>query len=110
MEIMITVTIIGLLLAIAIPNYVKAREGARSKSCRLNLRQIQAAKDRWAMDNNKSSAETPDLTTDLVTPGVYIKNTPVCPSGGDYLVKTLAEFPECTIGVTLGAEFPHTYE
>ncbi|HSC48022.1 MAG TPA: prepilin-type N-terminal cleavage/methylation domain-containing protein, partial [Gammaproteobacteria bacterium] len=44
-EIMIVVLIIGILLAIAVPNFIKARETSRSKSCVANLKQIEAAKE-----------------------------------------------------------------
>ncbi|MCL6624082.1 MAG: prepilin-type N-terminal cleavage/methylation domain-containing protein, partial [Fimbriimonadales bacterium] len=47
-EIMIVVLIIGILLAIAIPNFMRARETSRTKSCISNLRQIDAAKEQWA--------------------------------------------------------------
>ncbi|MBI3909420.1 MAG: prepilin-type N-terminal cleavage/methylation domain-containing protein, partial [Armatimonadetes bacterium] len=50
-EIMIVVLIIGILLAIAVPNFIRARESSRAKSCQGNLKQIQSAKEQWAMDN-----------------------------------------------------------
>ncbi|HEX7631870.1 MAG TPA: prepilin-type N-terminal cleavage/methylation domain-containing protein, partial [Lacunisphaera sp.] len=43
-EIMIVVAIIGLLAAIAIPNFVKARQTAQTNACINNLRIIDAAK------------------------------------------------------------------
>ena len=43
-EIMIVVAIIGLLAAIAIPNFVKARGSAQKNACIANLRQIEGAK------------------------------------------------------------------
>ena len=50
-EIMIVVLIIGILLAIAVPNFVKARTTSQTKSCIGNLKQIDAAKEQYAMDN-----------------------------------------------------------
>ena len=58
-EIMIVVAIIGLLAAIAIPNFVKARETAQKNACINNLRQIDGAKEQWALENKKTSADTP---------------------------------------------------
>src|SRR5438552_13514260 len=49
---------IGILLAIAIPNFVKARETSRAKSCIANLKQIDAAKEQWAMDNKAAATAT----------------------------------------------------
>jgi prepilin-type N-terminal cleavage/methylation domain-containing protein len=59
-EIMIVVAIIGLLAAIAIPNFVHARQVSQTNACINNLRQIDAAKQQWALENGKSSTDTPD--------------------------------------------------
>src|SRR5207244_6719969 len=61
-EIMIVVLIIGILLAIAVPNFIKARETSRTKSCIANLKQIDAATEQWAMDNKASQGATVALT------------------------------------------------
>ena len=58
-EIMIVVAIIGLLAAIAIPNFVKARKTSQTNTCINNLRQIDAAKQQWALENGKKSTDTP---------------------------------------------------
>ena len=105
-EIMIAVVIIGLLLAVAVPNFLRARENARTKTCRANLYQIQGAKERWAMDNNQPGTATPSMT-DLVEPGVYLKGNPKCPSGGTYEPERLDEGPTCSIGSTPGAFYAH---
>jgi prepilin-type N-terminal cleavage/methylation domain-containing protein len=98
-EIMIVVLIIGILLAIAIPNFVKARETSRTKSCIANLKQIEAAKEQWAMDNRAGTTATPG-TTDLYGTTAYVKNTPVCPSGGTYTISAMDTRPTCSIGGT----------
>jgi len=61
-EIMIVVAIIGLLAAIAIPNFVKARESAQLNSIINNLRIVEGAKDQWALENKKGTGDTTDLT------------------------------------------------
>src|SRR5260221_13313776 len=58
-EIMIVVAIIGLLAAIAIPNFVKARKSSQTNACLNNLRQIDGAKQQWAMEKGKGNADTP---------------------------------------------------
>ncbi|MEO0249499.1 MAG: prepilin-type N-terminal cleavage/methylation domain-containing protein, partial [candidate division WOR-3 bacterium] len=58
-EIMIVVLIIGILLAIAVPNFIRARESSRAKSCVANLKQIESAKEQWAMDTKAAPTATP---------------------------------------------------
>ncbi len=94
-EIMIVVLIIGILLAIAVPNFVRARERSRAKTCVGNLKQIDSAKEQWAMENRANEGDAVDLA-DLV--GDYIKKDPVCPSGGDYDAGDVGTDPTCSIG------------
>jgi prepilin-type N-terminal cleavage/methylation domain-containing protein len=76
-EIMIVVAIIGLLAAIAIPNFVKARESAVKNTCIANMKQIQGAIQVWAIDNEKAAdATVPD---GALCPN-YIKVMPKCGS------------------------------
>jgi len=63
-EIMIVVAIIGLLAAIAIPNFVRARTTSQNNACINNLRLIDSAKQQWALENKKVSTDTP-AGTDL---------------------------------------------
>src|SRR5436190_10135121 len=58
-EIMIVVAIIGLLAAIAIPNFVRARQTSQTNACINNLRLIDGAKQQWALENKKASTDTP---------------------------------------------------
>jgi len=61
-EIMIVVAIIGLLAAIAIPNFVRARQTSQTNVCINNLRQIDGAKQQWALENGKQATDIPVLT------------------------------------------------
>jgi prepilin-type N-terminal cleavage/methylation domain-containing protein len=99
-EIMIVVAIIGLLAAIAIPNFVKARTTAQQKACIANLKQIDAAKEQWALENKKTQGEA--VVDDDVN--AYIKNSqrPACPSGGTYTYSTVGANPTCSRGTDLG--------
>ena len=94
-EIMIVVLIIGILLAIAVPNFMKARDTSRTNSCVNNLREISDAKEQWAMDNKKGDADTP-LSTDLAPN--YIKSYPTEPTGGTYTINNMATNPTCSVG------------
>lgn len=98
-EIMIVVAIIGLLAAIAIPSFIKARQASQTNACINNLRQIDAAKEQWALNSGAVNGDT-------VTPGgidgvdSYIKNgEPQCPLGdgsGDYTYDVVGLDPRCT--------------
>jgi prepilin-type N-terminal cleavage/methylation domain-containing protein len=58
-EIMIVVAIIGLLAAIAIPNFVHARSTSQQNACINNLRQIDGAKQEWALETKQTVGATP---------------------------------------------------
>ena len=98
-EIMIVVAIIGLLAAIAIPNFVKARTTSQQNACINNLRQYDGAVQQWALENKKQSTDTYGLTS--LQP--YIKLTsagalPACPAGGTYAPgATVANPPTCSL-------------
>ncbi|MGH7952611.1 MAG: type II secretion system protein [Limisphaerales bacterium] len=102
-EIMIVVAIIGLLAAIAIPNFVRARATAQANACINNLRQIDGAIQQWALENGKKSSDTVTYPDD-VSP--YIKlnangSCPGCPAGGTYSTSTVATNPVCSLGSTV---------
>jgi prepilin-type N-terminal cleavage/methylation domain-containing protein len=96
-EIMIVVLIIGILLAIAVPNFMQARTSSRTKSCVANLRQIDAAKQQAAMDLKLQNTDTP--LQNQLTP-VYIKVWPVEPQGGTYTIGDMSTNPSCSFGGT----------
>src|SRR5476649_1999373 len=85
-EIMVVVAIIGLLAAIAIPNFIRARATSQANACINNLRQIEAGVNQWAMENGQpSGASIPGIST----VSVYIKlnssgSVPTCPANGIY--------------------------
>ena len=95
-EIMIVVAIIGLLAAIAIPNFVKARSTARRNTCINNLRLIDGAKQQWALETGAGATATPNdtsLVSYIGRPGATA--LPVCPSGGTYTIGSVATAPSC---------------
>jgi prepilin-type N-terminal cleavage/methylation domain-containing protein len=95
-EIMVVVAIIGLLAAILIPFFWKAREESTRKACVGNLVQIYQAKVRWALDNKRGPADVP-ADTDLFGTNGYVVKRPSCPSGGTYDIKQVDEQPTCTV-------------
>ena len=94
-EIMIVVAIIGLLAAIAIPNFVKARKTAQKNACISNLRSIEGAKEQWALEAKATTGQTPADSN--VT--AYLKGSqmPACPGGGSYTVRSMSETPICSL-------------
>jgi prepilin-type N-terminal cleavage/methylation domain-containing protein len=98
-EIMIVVAIIGLLAAIAIPNFVKARTTSQQNACINNLRQMDGAVQQYALEKKLSSTASYALT-DLMP---YIKLTsanqlPSCPAGGTYSAGgTVTNPPTCSL-------------
>ncbi len=93
-EMMIVVLVIGVLLEMAVPQFITARHRARQRTCMASLRQIENAKDQLAV-NKKLSDGDPVAMADLAPD--YIKNTPVCPSGGVYNVHAVGTAPECSL-------------
>ena len=93
---MIVVAIIGLLLAIALPNWLKTRETTKRELCIENLQQIETAKQLWAIETNAPKDDEPD-GEDLVGPDLYLKNMPLCPAGGVYDLLSISELATCSI-------------
>ena len=95
-EIMIVVAIIGLLAAIAIPNFVKARTTAYKNACINNLRQIDSAVQEWALETKQD--ENAQVQYSNIQP--YLKNNVTYPSGGksfsdSYTLGTVKDKPKC---------------
>ena len=91
---MIVVAIIGLLAAIAIPNFVKARTASQRNACIANMKQMHGAKATWAMETKKSSTDVPP-DAELFGPDKYIAKKPECPAGGAYTIGQVGENPQC---------------
>ena len=95
-EIMIVVAIIGLLAAIALPNFIRARESSQKNACIENLSKIDGAKHTWALEAKKVSTDTP-TATDLFGPTLYIREEPSCPASGTYTINQVSLRPTCSI-------------
>jgi len=80
-EIMIVVAIIGLLVAIALPNFLKARKKSMGKSAQASLKQIEGAIEQAKLDGATFPGDTTQNIASVVCPD-YIKVWPVCPGGG----------------------------
>ncbi|MDD5678292.1 MAG: prepilin-type N-terminal cleavage/methylation domain-containing protein [Kiritimatiellae bacterium] len=128
-EIMIVVAIIGLLAAIAIPSFMRARLTSQQNACINNMRQIEAAKDQFSLENGWTNGQawSNDAAAFVVlvsagsTPGGYIKAFPNCPastnsastvtksaeaSGNDYAVGAIGSNAACKVLGTSATQ-PH---
>ena len=104
-EIMIVVAIIGLLAAIAIPNFVKARTTSQTNACINNLRQMDGAAQQWALENKAQSSSA--VGTSDVTPYIRLTSAgilPPCPGGGTYAASwTVSTHPACSLSTATPA-------
>ena len=101
-EIMIVVAIIGLLAAIAIPNFIKARATAQQNACINNLHQIDGAINEWALETGQSSGAS---VANPQTVSAYIKlnannSVPGCPAGGAYTTSTVGANPQVSCSLS----------
>lgn len=99
-EIMIVVMIIGMLAAIALPSFQRARENSQQNACINNLRQIEGAKDQVAIRDNLATGDTVPANdvNDLIKGGA-----PECPGGGSYTYGVVSTDATCDIN---GHELP----
>jgi len=81
-EVMIVVSIIGLLAAVSIPNYVKTREVSHRKVCMSNLKQLEGAVQNWALETRKASGD-PIMSAELFGATNYLRREIVCPANGN---------------------------
>ena len=109
-EIMIVVAIIGLLAAIAIPNFVKARATSQQNACINNMRQITAAVNEWALETGQvTGTALSSWQTDL-SPYILLNSNqsiPPCPAGGTYTVNGVGNIPQVTCSLSTLSSEPH---
>ena len=96
-EIMIVVAIIGILAAIAIPNFVKNRNQSQTRACISNMRQIETAAENYRTEHDMTLTTT---ISELVGAANYLKTEPKCPAGGTYTISTTTVDNEAVISVT----------
>lgn len=85
----------GFIFFLLIPNLVKPRCGTDQNACIANLKQIDGGIQQWALENKKSSTETPAVSE----VAAYLKGNqfPVCPGGGTYTIHSVSEDPTCNV-------------
>lgn len=82
-EMMIVVAIIAILVAVLMPNFIRARAQAQTASCMMNLKEIATALELYQTDNDRYPAATNqalDGSDASLLP--YLKQVPVDPAAG----------------------------
>ena len=104
-EIMIVVAIIGLLAAIAIPNFLRARSTSQQNACINNLRQIDGAIQQWALEKDQGPSSPVGSTDIQPYLGRGANGTlPWCPLSpthsfsASYTISTPSVQPTCKLG------------
>jgi prepilin-type N-terminal cleavage/methylation domain-containing protein len=109
-EIMIVVAIIGLLAAVAVPNFIRSRRLSQINACINNLRLIDGAKQQWALENKKASTDSPAADGSDISAYLFhgsFGELPSCPmaSGGgfasSYAMNVVGNPPTCKIDASL---------
>ena len=107
-EIVVLVCLIGVFALVAIPNFVREPVTSSQNACINNLRQLDGAKNQWALEHNAKSNDV--VTLEDIRPYIerernnrFIKldakgNLPKCPAGGTYTIGNVDEPPTCSIG------------
>ena len=109
-EIMIVVAIIGLLAAIAIANFVRARATSQANACINNMHQIDGAVTEWALEKGKKTGDPAPSLTDDLTPYLKLNSSgsiPSCPAGGTYTMNTVGAIPQITCSLGTAVDPPH---
>lgn len=96
---MLVALVMSLLLAIAVPNWVRSGQASRAKACSVNLQRMEDAKEMWATERGQSGAGRP-VEAELYGPGAYLRRAPVCPDGGTYATGDLLTQATCSHGGT----------
>jgi type II secretory pathway pseudopilin PulG len=106
---MIVVAIIGLLAAIAIPNFLKIRASSQQKTCISNLRQIDAAINQWALETGQPNGAP---IGGIETVSSFIKlnsnlSVPACPANGTYATHNVGDTPQVSCSLSTTPDAPH---
>ena|SRR5665213_282547 len=105
-EIMIVVAIIGLLAAIAIPNYIRAQTNSSTNLCIDNLRMIDGATQQWALEHGATATTVPQGTDIQPYLGRGVGELPYCPMdpqtsfATSYTIINCQTRPVCQISVS----------
>jgi len=98
------IALVGILVVVVIPAYVRAHSQRSAAPCVNRLMQVEAAKEEWALEHSKTTNDVPtwdDLYPYLwsgFTNSWFTNGRPVCPEGGVYTLGRVGVPPTCSIG------------
>jgi hypothetical protein len=98
----VVIALVGMFAFIAIPNFIKARSTPSQNACINNLRQLDGAKQEWALENGGTNGVV--CTADDIKPYVKLDakgNLPKCPLGGIYTIGKVGGPVTCSLGTTV---------
>ena len=98
LEILGIVVLLGIVIAVAAPMWVRAREVARGWTCQENLVRIDEAKETWALTADAASGRMVEWDR-LVGPDGPLLEQPICPAGGTYTLNPIGIPAQCDYGI-----------
>jgi hypothetical protein len=101
--ILLFISCVGILVVVALPNFIKARSTSCCNACINNLRQIDAAANEFALEKNLKTGDKINFPDDL-TPYIKLNSAgkiPPCPQGGIYSIKKVGDVPSCALSNTV---------
>ncbi len=108
-EIMIVVAIIGILVAIAVPGFIKARTQSQAKACQENQMKLDGAVQQYLLESNVSEVDIE--VADLVGASEYLQSSPFCPAlggvDGAYDISAAHDTPVVCPGAEAGTTVGH---
>lgn len=98
LEIMVVILIIGILLAIAVPQFINSRTRSQQRACISHLRSLESAKELFTYRNALKQGDTIDAN--LAWSDYSRQPYPICPAGGTYSIGLVGELPTCSLNAS----------
>ncbi|MCX6902723.1 MAG: hypothetical protein NTW03_04455 [Verrucomicrobia bacterium] len=83
------------LAVVTVPAFIRARNTSASNACVMHLRQIDGAKETWALDLHKATNDV--VSWNDIKPYLSHEQVPHCPDGGTYIPGRVGEAPRCSL-------------
>src|SRR5437899_3265827 len=93
------VCVVFLVFLLLVPGCQRNKVAQAQIDCIANLRQLQGAKEAWAIENHKTTNDVPTVVD--VAP--FLHSFPSCRLGDAFTLGPVGEKPKCTMG---GHELP----